>query len=90
MRVVVAYDIPDDTRRLRMANFLKGYGERVQYSVFEADLNHYQLKDMLRRMKEIIEPEDSVRVYLLGKDWRRRTLTLGQAMSLNFPEDEII
>jgi CRISPR-associated protein Cas2 len=24
----VAYDIPDDTRRIKMANLLKSYGER--------------------------------------------------------------
>ena len=31
----VAYDIPDDTRRVKLANLLKSYGERVQLSVFE-------------------------------------------------------
>lgn len=90
MRIVVSYDIPDDTRRLKMAALLKSYGERVQLSVFEAELNPYQLKNMLGKVRELMEPEDSVRVYLLGKDWKKRTLTLGQATPLSFPEDDVI
>jgi len=90
VRIVVSYDIPDDTRRLKMAALLKSYGERVQLSVFEAELNPYQLKNMLGKVRELMEPEDSVRVYLLGKDWKKRTLTLGQATPLSFPEDDVI
>lgn len=90
MRIVVSYDIPDDTRRLKMAALLKSYGERVQLSVFEAELNPYQLKNMLGKVRELMEPEDSVRVYLLGKDWKKRTLTLGRATPLSFPEDDVI
>ena len=36
--IVVSYDIPDDRRRLRLANTLKDFGIRVQYSVFECRL----------------------------------------------------
>ena len=35
----VAYDIPDDTRRIKLASLLKSYGERVQLSVFECYLD---------------------------------------------------
>jgi CRISPR-associated protein Cas2 len=35
MLVVVVYDIADDKRRLKLANFLEGYGRRVQESAFE-------------------------------------------------------
>lgn len=31
---VVAYDIADDKRRMRIADLLLGYGDRIQYSVF--------------------------------------------------------
>jgi CRISPR-associated protein Cas2 len=40
--VVVSYDITDDKRRVRMAKTLLGYGQRVQYSVFEAHLTQRQ------------------------------------------------
>src|SRR6185436_13646804 len=35
MLILVSYDIPDDRRRTKLANALKDFGERVQYSVFE-------------------------------------------------------
>ena len=31
---VIAYDIPNDRRRQKIADLLEGYGKRVQYSVF--------------------------------------------------------
>ena len=40
----VAYDIPDDTRRVKLANLLKSYGERVQLSVFECYLDERLLE----------------------------------------------
>lgn len=36
-RMLVAYDIADDSRRDRVAVALQHYGERVQYSVFVID-----------------------------------------------------
>jgi CRISPR-associated protein Cas2 len=39
MRVVVSYDISDDKRRRKVAQIMEGYGYRVQYSVFECDLD---------------------------------------------------
>lgn len=38
-RYVLAYDVPDDRRRTRLAKVLSQYGDRVQYSVFVADLS---------------------------------------------------
>ncbi|MBR8835369.1 MAG: CRISPR-associated endonuclease Cas2 [Stigonema ocellatum SAG 48.90 = DSM 106950] len=32
---VVAYDVPCDKRRKKISDLLEGYGQRVQYSVFE-------------------------------------------------------
>lgn len=38
-RYVLAYDVPDDRRRARLAKVLSQFGDRVQYSVFVADLS---------------------------------------------------
>ena len=40
---VIAYDSPCDKRRRKMAKLLKGYGERLQWSVFECRLQPHQL-----------------------------------------------
>lgn len=64
----IAYDIPSDTRRNRLATWLEGWGERVQESLFECELTPNQYQRMLTGVRRIIEPAtDRVRVYLLGE-----------------------
>ena len=36
-RYLIAYDVPDDRRRSRVARVLQEFGDRVQYSVFIID-----------------------------------------------------
>jgi CRISPR-associated protein Cas2 len=62
--ILVSYDIPDDRRRLRLANVLEDFGERVQYSVFECHLEAGPLDRLrLRLLQELDEAQDSVRIY---------------------------
>ena len=66
MFYVISYDIPDDRRRNQLAKVLKGFGTRVQYSVFEAHLNRRQFDELKQTVARLIEPsEDSVRYYTL-------------------------
>ncbi|HOX84345.1 MAG TPA: CRISPR-associated endonuclease Cas2 [bacterium] len=64
MLIIVAYDIEDDRTRSRLMKKLKDFGPRVQYSVFEADLNPDELPK-LRAMLEKVElkDNDSIRLY---------------------------
>lgn len=65
---VVAYDIPNDKRRKKVADLLEGYGQRVQYSVFECVLTQTKYDELRRRLKKRIKSaEDSVRFYPLSK-----------------------
>lgn len=64
MFYVISYDIPDDRRRGQLAKVLKGFGTRVQYSVFEAHLNRTQYAELKRTVDRVIDlSEDSVRYY---------------------------
>ena len=66
MFYVISYDIPDNPRRNRLAKVLKGFGTRVQYSVFEAHLTRSQFDQMKQAVNGIINTEeDSVRYYAL-------------------------
>lgn len=66
MFVVVSYDIVDDKRRAKIANILKDYGRRVQYSVFECELSEKVLKEMAKELLKYVQlEEDSVRLYRL-------------------------
>ena len=66
MFYVISYDIPDDRRRNQLAKVLKGFGSRVQYSVFEAHLTRSQFEQMKQAINNVIDPdEDAVRYYAL-------------------------
>lgn len=63
----IAYDIPHDGRRIKVANVLKSYGERVQLSVFECWLNPAQLAQLKKLLVKKIElSQDGVRIYPVG------------------------
>ena len=66
-RYLVAYDIRDDRRLRSIAVCMEGYGERIQYSVFVADLSdrekYLMRADIESRMKQT---EDSVMIIDLG------------------------
>jgi len=63
----ITYDIPDDGRRVKVANTLKSFGERVQLSVFECWLNPAQLEQLKKLLQKKLEPtEDGVRIYPVG------------------------
>ncbi len=62
----MCYDIGDDRRRGRAAKVCLGFGNRVQESVFEAELTAQQLKKLRQRLERLIKPgEDSLRIYKL-------------------------
>lgn len=63
---VVAYDIPCNKRRKKVSDLLEGYGNRVQYSVFECVLPVTKYNHLRQRLKKIVKlQEDSVRFYPL-------------------------
>lgn len=74
MLILVSYDIPDDRRRGRVAHALKDYGERVQLSVFECNLENESLERLRSRLPPLLEDkEDSVRIYRFRSDSGRKT-----------------
>lgn len=67
MFYLVSFDIVADPARARVVRVLKGYGVRVQKSVFECSkLNESQFLKMKTRIEDLIDAgEDSVRYYAL-------------------------
>ena len=62
---VVCFDISDDRTRYRVVKVLKGYGYRVQKSVFECPrLTERQLLTLMDRLGRLIDmTTDTVRFY---------------------------
>ncbi|GIW34007.1 CRISPR-associated endonuclease Cas2 [Meiothermus sp.] len=63
----ITYDIPDDGRRVKVANTLKSFGERVQLSVFECWLSPAQLAELKKLLQKKAKlSQDSIRIYPIG------------------------
>lgn len=75
---VIAYDIPEDRRRNKVAKLLEGYGTRVNYSVFECLLTPAQFARLHARLDRLVRPEeDAVRIYPLPLELRERIVVIG-------------
>ncbi|MBD1849154.1 CRISPR-associated endonuclease Cas2 [Cyanobacteria bacterium FACHB-502] len=78
MFVVISYDISDDKRRTKIHNILKSYGQWMQYSVFECDLNTIQYAKLRSRLGKLIKPqEDSIRFYFLCRCCQTKVERIG-------------
>jgi CRISPR-associated protein Cas2 len=80
MFYLIAYDIPDDQRRTKVAKILEDFGDRVQYSVFEMELERpEQLVEMRSRLEKVLDlTTDSTRIYFLCQGCRAKVVILGQ------------
>lgn len=95
MMTLVSYDVStvDAAGRKRLRKVAKecvNYGQRVQNSVFEFDVDYgtfLKLKDRL--MKIIDEEQDSLRFYYLGNNWKRRVEHIGAKETYD-PEGSLI
>lgn len=89
--MLVVYDIADDKRRTKLATFLEGYGQRVQWSVFECYLSLAEMRALHKHVEKRIEAaEDNVRFYWIPADAVARTLTLGSTLPEPPPDAQII
>ena len=70
MFMVICFDISDDRIRYRVVKALKGFGYRVQKSVFECpSLTEKQFLKLQEQFEALIDHEqDSVRYYLLCRN----------------------
>ena len=69
MMYLICFDISDDRVRYRVVKALKGYGRRVQKSVFECpNLSEHRLLLLQKKMESLIDHDsDSIRYYRLCK-----------------------
>lgn len=83
MLVLVTYDVATADRkgaaRLRaVAKACRDFGQRVQYSVFEIEVEPAQWIKLKARLEGIIDPAtDSLRYYHLGSNWQRKVEHVG-------------
>ncbi len=95
MMVIISYDVstsdPSGKKRLRkIAKECQNHAQRVQNSVFEADLDYSTFLKLKDRLVNIMDKDkDSIRFYYLGNKWEQKIEHIGVKESYN-PEGVII
>lgn len=95
MMVIISYDVSTTdnsgkTRLRKVAKECQNHAQRVQNSVFEADLDYSSFLKLKHNLLELIdEDKDSLRFYYLGNNWKRRVEHIGAKKTFD-PEGIII
>jgi CRISPR-associated protein Cas2 len=77
---LVAYDIPDDRRRRRVADSCSGFGTRLQWSVFECWTDPAAIPVLRRSLEREIDPNhDELTIIPIPKKAIDGAVHLGQA-----------
>ena len=93
--VLISYDVSTidkngKTRLRKVAKACQNHAQRVQNSIFEANLDYGTFLKLKDSLLELIDKEkDSLRFYYLGNNWEQRVEHFGAKPSYN-PEGVII
>ena len=81
MLILIAYDVSTETSAKRLRKVAKecvNYGQRVQNSVFECQLNSTEYRQVKATLEGIInKDEDSLRFYNLGDKYKNKIEHIG-------------
>ncbi len=78
MLTVIAYDIADDGRRDDVSTLLEDHGVRVNYSVFECELEGEEFERLKEHLSQLIdEGKDRIVFYRLCEGCRLRKSDIG-------------
>ena len=89
MMVLISYDVSTvsasgKTRLRKVAKECQNHAQRVQNSVFEADLDYSSFLKLKDRLCKLINlEEDSLRFYYLGNNWERKVEHVGAKKTYN-------
>lgn len=96
MMVLVSYDVSTIDKRgqarlRKVAKACLDYGQRVQNSVFECDIDPAQWATLKARLEVIVDTDsDSLRYYYLGSNWQRRVEHVGAKPTLDLRNDPLV
>lgn len=84
MIYIIAYDIADNKRRLRIAKTLESWGYRIQESVFQLRLDSATLARVRTRLTALIsDSEDVIHIYPICSSCANHADILGTAIALD-------
>ena len=72
--IIISYDISNDKLRTKFSKYLKRFGHRLQYSVFEIDVSERMMNvieaDIKNKFEKKFEEADSVIVFRMSETCR--------------------
>ena len=78
-KYVIAYDIRDEKRLIKVAKTMESYGVRVQKSIFEAALTEQKLRTLKSTLIKIIDPEwDGIMFFLFCPKCEQKMNIIGK------------
>ncbi len=88
--IIISYDFEDNKKRAKFSKFLKKYGRKIQYSVYEIKNSPRVLKNILIEIKLKYEKEfsgsDSILIFNICEGCQKKIERYGYAKN----EDEEI
>ena len=96
MLVLITYDVNTETeagrKRLRkVAKECVNYGQRVQNSVFECEMDAAKCRQVKEILTGLIDPKkDSLRFYYLGNHYQNKVEHIGVKSSVDMNEPLIL
>lgn len=84
---LVCYDIANDKRLRQTFRKMNGYGDHLQYSIFQCELSEKEKIEMITELTEIIHhKEDQILIFTLGTPEKYKnndTVALGKPYEFN-------
>lgn len=77
MLYLIAYDITDPRRLRHVAKTCEAFGIRVEYSVFECDLDESSFARLWERLNRLITDDDALMAYRICRECVKKILTSG-------------
>ncbi len=91
MLYLIAYDVSEDKKRNKIAQLLKGYGRRVEKSIFECDLTSYKHEKVVAYLRMIIiHPEDRCHIYPVCVNCAAKKIVIGEDIEMEWGEVVIV
>lgn len=89
--IIICYDFSNDKVRNKFSKFLKKFGRRVQYSVFEIKNSQRILQNILDEVelkyKKYFKGSDSILIFRICEGCKKKIIRYGYAMN---EEKEVI
>ena len=81
----VIYDITANGERRRVEKILKGFGFRIQKSVFECRMNRRSKEELIRKLEKLELKTGFVKIYRLEYSWKN--CVIGEQKKKNVDDD---